>query len=70
MISSEKEKRIKKLYLIYKDTGQDEFPFNDKEIKGGLNIYFGNPPALLLFTLEGVIGQPIYVGVNEVNKTD
>lgn len=67
MLSQIKIDRIKKLYFIHQNTGQDEFPFNDKGIKDGLNIYFGKEPTHMLFTLYDVIDKPIYVGVNEVS---
>lgn len=57
--------RIKDLFLIHKMTGQDEFPFNDLEIKDGLKIYFETPPFYTLFILDGIIDRPIYVVINE-----
>ncbi|MFN8239076.1 MAG: hypothetical protein U0T77_12980 [Chitinophagales bacterium] len=68
VFSETKKNRIVKLYNLYKNTGQDEFPFNDKEIKGGLNIYFGRKPKYTLFSFLDIIEQKIYVGIDEYNS--
>ncbi len=62
MLSEAKKNRIEKLYLVYKNTGQDEFPFNDKSVSDGLNIYFGKQPKHTLFSINDVVEKIIYVG--------
>lgn len=67
MLSPEKTERITKLYRIFKNTGQDEFPFIDTNMNDGLKMYFGKPPTYLLFILTNVVSQPVYVGMNDSN---
>lgn len=59
-----KKNRVVDLYNMFLKAGQNEFPFNDKNISGGLNMYFGKPPTYTLFVLNDIIGIPIFVGIN------
>lgn len=66
MLSETKKKRIIELYGLFKKTGQNEFPFNDNSISDGLNIYFGKPPAYMLFSIDNIVETIIYVGKDAV----